>query len=62
VINCRPDAADILRAINEAFGKDCSSAVNPYGNGESAERIVTALKTVPDYRRLLKKHFFEMTA
>ncbi len=62
VINCRPEAADILRAINEAFVKDCSSAVNPYGDGDSAGRIVTALKAVPDYRRLLKKHFYEMTA
>ncbi len=62
VINCQPEAVDILRAINEAFGKDCSSAVNPYGNGDSAGRIVAALKAVPDYRSLLKKHFFEMTA
>lgn len=59
VINCRPVAPDILRAINEAFGKDCSSAVNPYGNGDSAGRIVSALKAVTDYRALLKKHFFE---
>ena len=61
VINCRPEASDILRAIKEAFGKDCSAAVNPYGNGESAAKIVTFLKAVPDYRRLLKKHFYEMT-
>jgi UDP-N-acetylglucosamine 2-epimerase (non-hydrolysing)/GDP/UDP-N,N'-diacetylbacillosamine 2-epimerase (hydrolysing) len=60
VINCRPIAADILRAINEAFGKDCSTAVNPFGSGDSAGKIVSVLKAIPDYRGLLKKHFFEI--
>jgi UDP-hydrolysing UDP-N-acetyl-D-glucosamine 2-epimerase len=60
VINCSPIAADILRAINEAFGKDCSSAKNPYGSGDSAGKIVSVLKAIPDYRALLKKHFFEI--
>jgi UDP-N-acetylglucosamine 2-epimerase (non-hydrolysing)/GDP/UDP-N,N'-diacetylbacillosamine 2-epimerase (hydrolysing) len=61
VITCSPEATDTLRAINEAFEKDCSLAVNPYGNGDSAVKIVSALKAVPDYRRLLKKHFFDLT-
>jgi UDP-hydrolysing UDP-N-acetyl-D-glucosamine 2-epimerase len=60
VINCKPESADILKAINEAFTKDCSSAVNPYGDGNSAPRIVTALKSIPDYKALLKKHFFDL--
>jgi len=61
VINCRPEAADIIRAINEAFKKDCSSTVNPYGKGDSAEKIIDALKAIPDYRTLLRKHFFEIS-
>ena len=60
VINCRPDAGDIERAIREAFVKDCSGAVNPYGNGDSAGRIVRELKNVPDYRKLLKKKFYDL--
>lgn len=60
VINCRPESADIVRAINEAFTKDCSEAVNPYGSGDSARKIVAALKTIPDYKALLKKHFFDV--
>jgi UDP-hydrolysing UDP-N-acetyl-D-glucosamine 2-epimerase len=60
VINCRPVAADILCAINAAFGKDCSSAVNPYGSGDSARKIVSILKMIPDYRVLLSKRFFEV--
>lgn len=58
VISCRPTTAEILSAINEAFGKDCSSVVNPYGDGDSSLKIVTTLKSIPDYSRLLKKHFF----
>lgn len=61
VINCRPYAADIIRAINEAFKKDCSATVNPYGKGDSAERIISVLKAVADYRALLQKHFYEIT-
>lgn len=60
VINCRPESSDIVRAIKETFRKDCSDAVNPYGNGDSAPKIVAALKTVPDYRALLKKHFYDL--
>jgi UDP-N-acetylglucosamine 2-epimerase (non-hydrolysing)/GDP/UDP-N,N'-diacetylbacillosamine 2-epimerase (hydrolysing) len=59
VINCKPESADIVRAIKEAFNKDCSQAVNPYGDGDSAQKIVTALKAIPDYNALLKKHFFD---
>jgi len=61
VINCRTEAADIIRAINEAFKKDCSSTVNPYGKGDSAEKIIDTLKAIPDYSALLQKHFFEIS-
>jgi len=60
VINSKPESFDILRAIKEAFDKDCSDVVNPYGDGDSAPKIVAALKEVPDYRALLKKHFFDL--
>jgi UDP-hydrolysing UDP-N-acetyl-D-glucosamine 2-epimerase len=62
VINCVPESVDIVRAIKEAFDKDCSAAVNPYGDGDSdsAPKIVAALKALPEYRALLKKHFFDL--
>jgi UDP-N-acetylglucosamine 2-epimerase (non-hydrolysing)/GDP/UDP-N,N'-diacetylbacillosamine 2-epimerase (hydrolysing) len=60
VINCRPEARDIERAVREAFTRDCSGAVNPYGDGNSAERIVAVFKAVPDYTALLKKRFFDL--
>ncbi|HUJ19464.1 MAG TPA: UDP-N-acetylglucosamine 2-epimerase [Nitrospirota bacterium] len=60
VISCRPEASDIERAMREAFTKDCSDAVNPYDKGNSAQRIVAALKATPDYAKLLKKRFFDL--
>lgn len=60
VINCTPDTVSIINAIQKAFAKDCSDTVNPYGDGESSARIVARLKQIPDYNRLLKKHFFDL--
>lgn len=59
VINCEPESGDILRAIREAYARDCSQTVNPYGDGASAPRIVAALRSLPDFRKLLKKRFFD---
>lgn len=60
IINCKPKSTDIVRAIKEAFTKDCSNTINPYGNGDSAQKIVAALKLIPDFNALLKKHFFDI--
>lgn len=59
VINCRPIANEIAKAINNAFIKDCSSVSNPYGNGKSSEQIAEILKLASDPKELIKKHFFE---
>jgi UDP-hydrolysing UDP-N-acetyl-D-glucosamine 2-epimerase len=61
VLNCAPEAAEIRRAIESAFTLDCRNVVNPYGDGESSPRIVAALKAIPDPKRLLMKHFHEVT-
>lgn len=60
VINCRPESDDIERTIREAIAKDCSDTVNPYGDGNSAKRIVSVLKSIPDYSILVKKRFFDL--
>lgn len=60
VINCRPSARAIEQAIRVAFEKDCSDTVNPYGDGDSSRKIVSILNSIPDWRQLLKKHFFEV--
>ncbi len=60
VINCAPVADDILQAVRQAFVLDCSTAVNPYGDGNASSRIAAILKGLPEPRRLIKKHFFDL--
>jgi UDP-hydrolysing UDP-N-acetyl-D-glucosamine 2-epimerase len=58
VICCTPARQAIITAITEAFARDCSRTVNPYGNGDASERIAALLKGIPEPRKLLKKHFY----
>ena len=60
VIDCIPEAGAIKSAIEKALNLDCSSAVNPYGDGNSSKRIVAKLKSFPEFKGLLKKKFYEM--
>lgn len=58
VVNCDPTREDISRAINQALALDCSSVVNPYGDGQSAKRIAGVLASIPDYSVILRKVFY----
>ena len=60
VVDCPGERAAIQRAIVRALALDCSDVENPYGDGESAPRILEAIKAVPDPTALLKKHFYEL--
>jgi UDP-hydrolysing UDP-N-acetyl-D-glucosamine 2-epimerase len=60
VLNCAPVAAEIQRAIEQAFALDCSGTVNPYGDGASATRIAEALAALDDPRKLVRKKFHEL--
>lgn len=60
VINCITEAISIEKAIRQAFTKDCSETVNPYGDGNTAKKIVSILKEIPINSGLLKKKFFEV--
>lgn len=62
VINCAPSAAQIAAAIKTALVKDCSRTVSPYGDGESARRILATLKEFTDPGSLVKKPFFDLPA
>jgi UDP-hydrolysing UDP-N-acetyl-D-glucosamine 2-epimerase len=57
VIHCLPSRQEIRAALTAALALDCSSTVNPYGDGHSAARIVDVLRGVAEPRALLKKHF-----
>lgn len=57
VIHCAAKQDAIRSALDEALRRDYSNTVNPYGDGHSAERIVSALKGMSQYGDLLKKEF-----
>jgi UDP-hydrolysing UDP-N-acetyl-D-glucosamine 2-epimerase len=61
VINCRANQTEVATAINAAFDLNCSDATNPYGDGHASEKIVEVLREVDDFRKLLKKHFFNLS-
>ncbi len=60
VIDCPAETGAIEAAIRQAFALDCGEAVNPYGDGHAAERIVAAIKEVPDLAALVKKRFHDL--
>jgi len=60
VINCNPISHEIEEAIKDAFTRDCSDVVNPYGDGTSIQKIIRILKGTANLEGLLKKHFFEV--
>jgi UDP-N-acetylglucosamine 2-epimerase (non-hydrolysing)/GDP/UDP-N,N'-diacetylbacillosamine 2-epimerase (hydrolysing) len=60
IVNASYDPADIERAIrfvltDAKFREDCSRAVNPFGDGKSAERIVGILRDIRIDEALLDK-------
>jgi UDP-N-acetylglucosamine 2-epimerase (non-hydrolysing)/GDP/UDP-N,N'-diacetylbacillosamine 2-epimerase (hydrolysing) len=57
VIDCAPERAAILAAVEQALELDCSSVDNPYGDGHASERIVAVLKEIGNPSGLLKKRF-----
>jgi UDP-hydrolysing UDP-N-acetyl-D-glucosamine 2-epimerase len=60
IFTCLGEADAIRAAMAAAFVFDRASAVNPYGDGQSAARIIAALKSVPDSATLLHKRFAAM--
>lgn len=60
VLDCPPQREAIMSAIRHAFELDCTSVVNPYGDGHAAERIVEVLARVNDPRALLLKPFHDL--
>ena len=60
VIHCGVRKDDICKALKAAFELDCSDVTNPYGDGESSVKIVQKIAEWDDYKRLVKKHFFDL--
>ena len=60
VVHCEPDCESIYAAILDALDLDCANVVNPYGDGQSAARIVDILRTLPSSGQLLHKSFCDL--
>lgn len=58
VIDCPAVAAEIGAAVDRALSQEIDDFTNPYGDGDAAARIVSALEAVPDFRALLHKPFY----
>ena len=57
VIDCEVNKRDI-KAISRALSMNCDKIVNPYGEGKSAEKIVSLLGTIDIKKIPLQKHFY----
>lgn len=65
VINCRPERADILRALELAGSPDfrrlAAKTVNPYGDGNTSGKICRIIKdTLRSGKIDLKKNFYDI--
>ena len=60
VIDCAPDAKSISDAIRLSETIDCSDAINPYGDGHTADKVIAAIKSIADPLSLIKKKFHDV--
>lgn len=65
VIDCKTSCNEIIRAINTARSKEFRSKIknvlNPYGDGETSEKIIEILKNkLNKYQGDLKKKFYDI--
>ncbi len=65
VINCEPVCEDILCAMQKARTEDfrdkCRRAVNPYGDGNTSEKVVAVIRKWLEQGRIrLMKQFFDI--
>ncbi len=64
VINCKPECEDIDKAINKALSEEfrstLSTAQNPYGDGDTSEKIVSVIMDYMSKDRIeIKKKFYD---
>ncbi len=63
IIDCKPDKADIKKALTKLYSKDfrksLKGVMNPYGDGNAASKIIRILKNF-DICNMLKKTFYSI--
>ncbi len=60
VIRCEAEATAICEAIGKALALDCSKAINPYGDGHAAPRILAEIKRAISENRFGMKRFHDL--
>lgn len=64
VIDCEPKKESIIQALEKAFSvefkKFCKTVKNPYGDGNSAEKIIKIIKEKIDEIENIKKTFYNI--
>lgn len=63
MVNCLPEKADILKAIEKvltpSFREALESVQNPYGTGGASEKIFNIIKQMP-LTEIVKKRFYDI--
>ena len=65
VINCEPTEAEVLvamdKACNEQFRLVCAEVMNPYGDGNTSQKVVELMKQkIANEEVVLKKKFYDI--
>ena len=64
VIDCDPKAEEISQSIERAqtieFREICETVTNPYGDGDTSEKVVNAIETMMSSEIDLKKKFYDI--
>jgi UDP-N-acetylglucosamine 2-epimerase (non-hydrolysing)/GDP/UDP-N,N'-diacetylbacillosamine 2-epimerase (hydrolysing) len=60
VFNTPPERNAIVEAISKAAIRGRQPTISPYGDGESSQRFADVIAAVPDFRKLLKKGFYDI--
>lgn len=65
IINCKPDAQSIIKAINRAispaFGIICKKSISPYGTGDASKQIAGKIVSfILEGKINLKKKFYDI--
>lgn len=64
VIDCDPKAEEISQSIERAktieFREICETVTNPYGDGDTSEKVVNAIETMMSSEIDLKKKFYDL--
>ncbi len=60
IIQSQSTTSEIIQSIQKAYSLNCSKTINPFGEGNTSEKIIKILKNFPNYQRLIKKRFYSL--